>query len=281
MQGFLRSLSAIALLLLAACSPSPSPSPSPQAATPLVESSPVVANPRPSPSPTIPGNPFQKGIDRASSAETLAQSAQSRDDWNLVISRWQEAIALMQAVPKTSQDYKTAQQRLTDYRRSLSRAQQQAKRGPQAPTGTAPPTEGVPLIAGESPLASPGAISPTPEPSPQDPQSVLNQLNQEQINFFKVQNRFASSLAELGSKISAETSGYTYNTIALQPDQAMSTAISRRKDFSSYTAAIFMRKEGDKTEPVTILCRSDAGSPPAMPKLEGKEAKCAPGSTKV
>lgn len=71
-------------------------------------------------------DPYPNAINRASSAFTLSQSAQSQDDWRLVSNRWQQAIDLMATVPSTSPNHGNAQQKLTEYRRNLTYARQQA-----------------------------------------------------------------------------------------------------------------------------------------------------------
>lgn len=71
-------------------------------------------------------DPYPDAINRASLAFTLSQSAQSPDDWRLVANRWQQAIELMTAVPSSSPNHGEAQQKLTDYRRNLTFARQQA-----------------------------------------------------------------------------------------------------------------------------------------------------------
>jgi predicted fused transcriptional regulator/phosphomethylpyrimidine kinase len=60
-------------------------------------------------------------------AATIAQSAESKDDWNLVVSRWQNAIALLKTVPKSSPNYTKAQKKIPEYQRNLAYAQQQVK----------------------------------------------------------------------------------------------------------------------------------------------------------
>jgi predicted aspartyl protease len=97
--------------------------------TPAVSPSPVVA---PSPLVTQP-DPYARAIDRASSAVTIGQIAQSSDDWRLVAGRWQQAIDLLATVPSSSANYPKAQTKLSDYRRNLAYALQQADR-PTTPT---------------------------------------------------------------------------------------------------------------------------------------------------
>lgn len=78
---------------------------------------------------------FQEALDTAIGAATIAQSAQSEDDWNLVVSRWQSAITLLKAVPKSSANYAIAQKKIADYQRNLAYAQKQQNSNSKA-TGT-------------------------------------------------------------------------------------------------------------------------------------------------
>jgi predicted aspartyl protease len=73
-----------------------------------------------------PTDTYPDAINRASSAFNLSQSAQSQDDWQLVSNRWQQAIDLMSSVPSSSPNHTDAQQKLTEYRRNLSYAREQA-----------------------------------------------------------------------------------------------------------------------------------------------------------
>lgn len=59
-------------------------------------------------------------------ASTLAQSARTPSEWKAVVSQWQEAIALMKAVPPSGSNYNTAQQKIVEYQNYLNSAQQRA-----------------------------------------------------------------------------------------------------------------------------------------------------------
>jgi len=87
-------------------------------------------------------------------ATLLAQSAQSLDDWDLVATRWEQAIALLKRIPDNTPQTASARQRITEYQQSLATAQTQADRPatttavrlnrpePEAPAPeTATPTE--------------------------------------------------------------------------------------------------------------------------------------------
>jgi predicted aspartyl protease len=110
-------------------------------------------------------DPYPEAINRASSAFNLGQSAQSRDDWRLVANRWEQAIDLMASVPASSPNHATAQAKLSEYRRNLSVAQQQASR----PTPSAAATPGrVVTVAPDgttAPFLPYGQTSPNTAPS--------------------------------------------------------------------------------------------------------------------
>ena len=77
---------------------------------------------------SIQPNFFELALDKAYSAFSISQSAQSSDDWNLVVSQWTDAIALLKAVPVSSPDKAVAQKKLAEYQQNLTYAQQQATR---------------------------------------------------------------------------------------------------------------------------------------------------------
>ena len=71
---------------------------------------------------------FEQGLDKAAGAFSISQSAQSTEDWNLVVSQFQDAIALMKLVPVNSPYFANAQTKITEFQRSLKYAQNQATR---------------------------------------------------------------------------------------------------------------------------------------------------------
>ncbi len=71
-------------------------------------------------------DPFAKALDKALRAATLAQSAKSQQDWDLVISQWSQAIALMQAVPPDNPRRAYAQKKVAEYVQNLAVSQQKA-----------------------------------------------------------------------------------------------------------------------------------------------------------
>jgi hypothetical protein len=269
----LTKLGAFVALLLSACSTTPGRSPFPtpppplpaETATPLP--SPVAASP--SPKPTVPINAYQKGMDKAASATTLARDAQTPEDWKLVITQWERAISFLKSVPRDNPNYPKAQKLLPDYQQQLANARQQAKTNPRQTTTVAqkPSEGGIPLFVTSD---NANAIE------------AMNTLNQKQTEFFNQKKRFASNLAELGSGVVPENPSYSYTTRG-DEKQAISTAIAKRDGLPSYTAAVFMVKDGNNNLLLSIVCASQQSSKvaPALPRVDGKQLKCGNGSSSV
>lgn len=66
---------------------------------------------------------YELALDKAASAATLSQAAQSTEDWKIVRSRWQDAIKLLQAVPAGSKNKDKAKTKLAEYQKNLAVAQ--------------------------------------------------------------------------------------------------------------------------------------------------------------
>lgn len=269
---------AIAVTLVA-CNPfrpSVTPSPLPD----VLSSSPVVGSP--SPIPIATGDPFTKGVDKAASATSLAQSAQSAEDWNLVLTQWQRAIAFMKAVPPSSPNHAAAQKLLAAYQRDLARAQQQAKRGSASQRSAAKGSAdgGIPLIAGAQPSASPSPVNDAAAVAV----TTINTLLQQQTEFFARQKRFAANLTELGGSIPADTPGYTYGTSVLPSKQVIATATAKQDNLPSYTGTFLLVKDDKNNDAtVTAICLTSkpAKVPPAAPQVVNKEIQCPSGSSKL
>lgn len=71
---------------------------------------------------------LDQALDKGMGAATIAQTAISRDDWDLVASQWKEAIALLKEVPKSSTNYETAQKKINLYQQNLAIAQQKIQK---------------------------------------------------------------------------------------------------------------------------------------------------------
>ncbi|MBD2770605.1 hypothetical protein [Iningainema tapete] len=73
----------------------------------------------PSPSPTLSATPeddtYDRAMKKAKRAVKLTKTAQSPSEWQIVMNRWEEAIKLMEAVPGSSPNYATAQEKILKY----------------------------------------------------------------------------------------------------------------------------------------------------------------------
>ena len=115
---------------------------------------------------------YERGLDAAYSAAVLGQSAQSSDDWQLVISRWQEAITQLRAVPSSSPYHAIAQTKIAQYQRNLGIVQQQATRRPRpsSPSTTVVATAPQSSVPSARPSVPPARIS-VPSVSPSSTQT--------------------------------------------------------------------------------------------------------------
>ena len=112
---------------------------------------------------------LQQAEDKAISAANLMQSAQSKEDWTLVINQWKRAIALLPPLSVAGSQKATVQRKRTAYESKLADAQQKAKTNPRQLVTGGQPTggKGIPLIvAPNSPDATTASPSPTNLPSP-------------------------------------------------------------------------------------------------------------------
>ena len=62
-------------------------------------------------------------------AATLTQSAQTPKEWDIVVSHWQDAIALMDIVPLSHPQHSLAQQKIAEYQENLNYAQKNSTIG--------------------------------------------------------------------------------------------------------------------------------------------------------
>ena len=92
----------------------------------------TLVSPQPSPVASLESEPsaFEQALDKAAGAASISQNALSTDDWNLASSRWKQAIALMEKVPKNSPLFAQAQSQIAEYQRNLNYANQRANHPP-------------------------------------------------------------------------------------------------------------------------------------------------------
>ncbi|MEA5619813.1 retropepsin-like aspartic protease [Cronbergia sp. UHCC 0137] len=97
------------------------------AISPPRKPAPPLVSPEPQPKATLDSQPnaFELALDKAAGALSISQSAQSVDDWNLVASQFQDAIALMKKVRRDSPNFPFAQSKIAEYRLQIKSAQQQ------------------------------------------------------------------------------------------------------------------------------------------------------------
>lgn len=112
---------AAAALIGAGCSRTQST----QSLMPLKSPPAISSTPKPTPAPTE--NFYQSALDSAASARSISQSAQSSEDWQLVASRWKNAIAALKQVPKADPNRKLANQKLAEFNQALANAEARAE----------------------------------------------------------------------------------------------------------------------------------------------------------
>lgn len=140
------------------------------AASPVVEAAtaPTTSHqPQSAPQPEIPLNSFELALDKAAGAMTISQSAQSPDDWHLVASQFQDAIALMKNVGRQSPNFTVAQLKISEYRRQIKDAIQKAHPIAKPSVEPEPPriAVAVPQVQEVKPIPTKPRPS-TPLPSP-------------------------------------------------------------------------------------------------------------------
>lgn len=113
---------------------------------------------------------YERALDAAYSAASLSQSAESADDWQLVISRWQEAIKLLRIVPSSSTYHTIAQSKIAQYQRNISIAQQEAAHPRPRPKAIAI----VPQTAAPSGGSSPTQKTSRPSPATEQKTNTTN-----------------------------------------------------------------------------------------------------------
>ncbi|WP_096588231.1 retroviral-like aspartic protease family protein [Calothrix sp. NIES-2098] len=159
-----------------------------EAASPLVEASPL-SSPEPQPQTTtsaIELNSFELALDKAAGAMTISQSAQSTDDWKLVASQFQDAIALMKNVQHESPNFTVAQIKISEYQRQIRYALDKATPKPLAPIA-AKPQRVVVVVPAKKATPSPSQpvapVVPKQQPLPQSILLPTKQIDQEQDVF--------------------------------------------------------------------------------------------------
>ncbi len=76
---------------------------------------------------------FRWSVNRAMSAAELTQSAQSIQEWQQVSDWWQEAVELMQKVPRSDPRYEVAVAKISEYQTNLRYAQKRSQEASSQP----------------------------------------------------------------------------------------------------------------------------------------------------
>lgn len=76
----------------------------------------------------IPDDRYQTALDRADSARSISTSAQSPEDWELVVSRWKSAIELLKQVPKSDPNKNLANRKIIEFQKKLAIAKNRLDR---------------------------------------------------------------------------------------------------------------------------------------------------------
>uniref|UniRef100_A0A832H5H2 Aspartyl protease n=1 Tax=Oscillatoriales cyanobacterium SpSt-402 TaxID=2282168 RepID=A0A832H5H2_9CYAN len=69
---------------------------------------------------------YKLAIEKAKSAQNISQTALSEDDWNLVASRWQQAIDYLKVLPPSSPYQAMAKAKLAEFEQGRAKAQKRA-----------------------------------------------------------------------------------------------------------------------------------------------------------
>jgi hypothetical protein len=154
---------AIAVLTLSSCTLS-----QPSAVEPPPDSASAdqgVASPAPAaaPSPQA-ADPWAIALNQASSAVSIAQSARSAEDWQLVTRRWEQAIASLRQVPQSHAQFKQVASTIQTYEQNRAAAERQIAAPHRVPADSLlTPIAGLPDTPAPRPRPE---ATPTPLPSP-------------------------------------------------------------------------------------------------------------------
>ncbi|MBD2777299.1 retropepsin-like aspartic protease family protein [Iningainema tapete] len=100
-----------------------------QQSTPVATTS-NSASPTPEATPQLDIDPssYENGLDKAAGAVSISKSAYSTEDWQLVVSQYQNAIAFMKQVKADNIYFANAQKKIKEYQRQIKYAKRQATR---------------------------------------------------------------------------------------------------------------------------------------------------------
>ncbi|NJK99090.1 MAG: hypothetical protein HC838_06145 [Spirulinaceae cyanobacterium RM2_2_10] len=164
----------VALGLLSSCGSNASPDPVPTPTTTTAPSPSPVTTTTPT-SPPVTSNVLQDARDVAAGARTIAQSAKSPQDWQLVTSQWQRAIDKLLALPAAHPDKAQANALVAELRRDLTAAETQARAASSPAVAPPPPSrpEDAPDQGAAPAIATTGQLKPPPAAAAGDAKVAL------------------------------------------------------------------------------------------------------------
>ena len=71
---------------------------------------------------------YEEALNKGKIAGQMVQSATGNEQWLLVAKQWQEAIYILEEIPKSSPNYKLAQKKIPEYAQNLEYAQKRARK---------------------------------------------------------------------------------------------------------------------------------------------------------
>lgn len=147
-------------------------------------STPASVQPQPAPA-TNQVSVIERALDKAASANSISQSALSPEDWNLAVTQWQGAIALLKQVPKNNPNFALAQSKIAEFQRQINNAKQQATRPAQPELEPTTPIVVVPAPSRSAPRPKTGPpTTPVSVPVAPAPAAAVNvPVNQNKVVF--------------------------------------------------------------------------------------------------
>ena len=103
---------------------------------------------------------------------------------------------------------------------------------------------------------------------------IIGTMNRAQQAFYLENEKFGTTIEELGIGIEPEDENYRYQVVPQgdQTQSVMMTAQAKGPELRSYTGTVFVVKDGDDLLTVAGICETDTPSstPPAMPTAPSK-----------
>ena len=139
-----------------------------------------------------------------------------------------------------------------------------------------------------SAIAAPSFLTQANKAKQAEAKVYINSMNRGQQAYFLENDKFSSSISELGLGINPETENYSYAVGASGPGmqaRAISTATSKKDGLKSYVGGVFLSRVPQTNESTTlgIVCEGDTPSTSklAPPLLIDGTPQCASGSTAI